>query len=304
MRPTKEEVQNAISILKSFDLKTVSYDDVRRQTDVLVMTGFFGAELPNHHYPIYRAVPTNPEKVQKHISEISYAPIDKQPQFNRASSNKHQIFYGAVMPEAKKLDEITAAIEVSGITSDSFADDKDVYLAIGQWFTKVDIMPIAILGIHSKLAENNKDAIVMRKVFGEIVEKFRHEGGDAADLAAKYMSDEFEKKVGEGENWNYKITAAYGDKLFESGFGVITYPSVKAEGKAFNIAIHKDVVDKGLYINVAVISRLMKRNKQVVSDYWLQCPKINDDGLIRWNDVPFGVRMSAPDVEYLLSKNE
>lgn len=284
MGVTKSEITEAITKLKSFDLKHTDFQIIKKHTDILVMAGCFGAEFKKYHQPIFRGRVVKPDKVFHHVNQISYPPKIESTTltYNRLSTNKFQIFYGAMMPQEKRIDQITAMIEVGSIIADDFNGDEE-YIQIGRWAVR-EAFPIAILGLHSHLASENTNAQELKKNHIELVETFGQEG-ELVNIVAEFMSHEFSKKVEKGNEWEYKISAAYGDGLFEAGIKAIQFPSVKAEGKSFNIALHRDIVDSSMEIEIAAITRLRKINEEIFIDWFLYSEKISE-GIFRWREPP------------------
>ncbi|HMK59062.1 MAG TPA: hypothetical protein VK462_08395, partial [Nitrososphaeraceae archaeon] len=266
------------------NLKTTDYVEIRRHTDVLVKAGFLGANFPKYHQPIYRGRVVRPDNVFHEVSKISYPPkSDPADQsFNRLSTNKFQVFYGAMMPQERRLDQITAMIEVGSILEKSFSGEEE-YIQIGMWSVKEDFL-IAILVLHSKLAGANQQVQKMKEIHTDLTRTFNEEG-ELIEIVAEFMSHELSKKVEKGKEYEYKISAAYGDALFEAGIKAIQFPSVKAEGRSFNIVLHKDLVDKAMDIEVAAITRLRKINAEIIVDWFLQSPIIAD-GKFKWEVPP------------------
>lgn len=285
MTASKGEVLKAIDELKSFDLRIADYFEIKKRTDILVRSGFLGAFFPKYHQPIYRGRVVQPNNVFHEVSKISYPPKSDPSKlsFNRLSTNRFQIFYGAMMPQESRIDQITAMIEVGSITRDNFKDEDEEYIQIGRWGVK-EGFNLAILGLHSELANRNTQAQETKKIHKNLTGKLK-EDGETIEIVAEFMSHEFSKKVESGNEWQYKISSAYGDAIFETGIEAIQFPSVKADGKSHNIAIHKNLVDNAMEIEVAAITRMRKINKDIIVDWFLQSPTISE-GKFRWKEPP------------------
>lgn len=55
---------------------------------------------------------------------------------NRASSNKHQVFYGAIPTPDFGDSKVAAVLEIDNIRNDDFPEDEYEYIAMGMWFVK------------------------------------------------------------------------------------------------------------------------------------------------------------------------
>jgi hypothetical protein len=154
---------------------------------------------------------------------------------------------------------------------------------LGQWIVKKPFI-VASLGLHSNIAKVNQQAQDMLSFHNEACDSL-DERGRAVEAVGKFLSREFSKKVKNEKE--YLISAAYGDILFQRGIGGILFPSVKADGKSFNIALRNDVVDDCLELRVAAVPRSQKFGKQIIVDWYLQSPTIID-GNFKWEDPETG----------------
>jgi hypothetical protein len=297
MAVSKSEVTKAIKGLKAIDLKTADYSEIKKRVDILVRAGFMVALFPKNHLPIYRGRVVKPESVFHDVSQLSYPPKSENSEltFNRLSSNKFQIFYGAMMPQETRLDQITAMIEVGSIMRADFSADEE-FIQLGMWQV-TDDFTIALLGLHSTLASANVHAQEMKRNHKNLTDSL-NEAGELIEIVAEFMSHEFSKKVEKGNEWEYKISAAYGEALFEAGVKAIQFPSVKAEGRSFNVALHKDLVDNAMQIEVAAITRLRKINKEIIVDWFLQSPTISN-GRFRWEEPPSSAVTGEPEMRLI-----
>src|SRR5689334_4341506 len=121
MLPSIEEVKEILAYLKSVDLMTIEYSEIRKRTDILVKVGFMGVEFPEYgnkyRLVIYRGrVLKDVSNLFVRVDQISYPPLSEDGNstltLNRASTNKFQTFYGAVEMDDPQLDQLTAMVEV------------------------------------------------------------------------------------------------------------------------------------------------------------------------------------------------
>lgn len=253
-----EEVQTAVNRLKALDLKTASYNEVRTHTDVLVNCGFSMAGFPRDK-AVYRGrVVEPPHERYNYVHEISYAPIAKKNsiiRYNRLSTNRFQIFYGVPTSQMERFDQLIALLEVGSISEDN--NVKEELIQIGGWKMKADIR-IAVVGVTGDIPFENVFARELQKFHLKGVSELK-QGREQIEMVDQFMSHEFEKKVKKGNEWEYKISAAYGDGVFEVGYrydiGGILFPSMKAKKRELNIAFHSDVVDSAMEIFASAVTR-------------------------------------------------
>jgi hypothetical protein len=304
-RPTIEEIDQAISYLKSVDLNAVDYGDVKKRTDTLVSFGIAANLIPKGQQSIYRGrVVDSINSIHKRVRNISYPPKSKGPiTYNRASTNKYQIFYGAVHGNIalQQLGALTTMIEVGSIMDDDNTADLE-YVTVGRWSIE-RTLPIAVVGIHSTLAEAHPSVPDMKSGYLELIENDPQFHQTYLKIQ-QFVSSEFSKKVSKNNTHEYKISAAYGEGIFELGFAALIFPSVKAEGKVFNIALSKWAVAKFLKPKVAAVVQLKKIAQQEISvGIFLQSPIIHKWGKFEWKDPPSIGRILSPYQENQLLKS-
>jgi hypothetical protein len=281
-----EDVYKTIADLENTNFGSTDFGDIKKKVDLLIRCGFMMVEVPEGKI-IYRGRlwDIEKDKVYTSRSEISFPPIAKSGSFslNRASSNLFQVFYGAVGTPDMEAAEVVALTEICHITEDDFPDGTFEYVVIGQWIVKKPFV-VASLGLHSDMAKANQQAQDMLKFHDEACGAL-DERGKAVEAVGKFLSREFSKKV--QTEREYMISAAYGDILFQRGIGGILFPSVKADGKTFNVALRNDLVDDCLELRVAAIPRSQKFGKQVIVDWYLQSPTIVG-GKLKWEEPDTG----------------
>lgn len=280
-----DDLKKILSDLEATSLKNESFDSVKDKVETLVRCGFMVVTFPVGKY-IYRGRVWDIEKpVYKVKSEISYPPVfdDTTLVLNRASSNKFQVFYGAIPTPDLDQAHLVAMTEVTNIFDQDFYEEYE-YVVIGQWFVKKEFT-IATLALHSEIAKVNRQAQEMLTFHSGICKQLQ-ERGDLIESVARFLSKEFTKKVSKGSEHEYMISAAYGDTLMELGIPGVMFPSVKGDGMTFNIALHKEIVDDCIDLNLAAISRSQKIRDDVFIDWYLQSTFIDREGKLKWEEPP------------------
>lgn len=229
-------IKGRISGLKSLDLKCANFEQIKVLLAPLVECGFDCLVFPRGH-SIFRGRPMPIDKTYTNISEISYPKKGKAEDYKRASSWNHQVFYGAVyrMDKETQVGHVVATLEISKIYTKSFTDPWEL-IALGRW-TATEDLRVAVVGLKSVFSENNPEALVIEGIQAELLEKLPPAFKEIRGEILKFLAEEFTRKV--RNNYDYKISAAYCDLIFELGIDAIMFPSVQAEGLSFNIAIKK-----------------------------------------------------------------
>jgi hypothetical protein len=275
-----KEVQTAINHLMALDLKTASYNEVRKHTDVLVNCGF-SQTLFIKEFGVYRGrVVDSPEERYEFVKQISYPEDNSVMRYNRLSSNKFQVFYGVPTSHQPKLDQLIALIEVGSIADDEHINQE--LIQVGGWKMKQNVL-VAAVGMTDVPYENAYGRKLRDHHLKHISEM---ENGKQLEMVDEFMANEFSKKVKKGNEWQYKISAAYGDGVFELGLphniGGIVFPSVKAGKKELNIAFHRNVVDTAMEIFASGVIRSTKlSNSKIWNDYIHICTTFSN-GKFNW----------------------
>lgn len=288
------EVLKSLKELKDISLSGADYDTLKKKIKLLVQCGFMAVTFPENKI-IYRGREWDPanQTVYKAQSEISYPPVAESSSklsLNRASSNKFQVFYGAVGTPDFDAAQVIAMTEICKVIEDDFPDDQEEFIVLGQWIVRKEFT-VASIALHSEIAKLNRQAGEMLTVHAEICNELKGKG-KLIEEVAKFFSNEFSKKVETSNSHEYILSAVYGDLLLELGVPGILFPSVKSDGKAFNVALHKDVVDECLELRVAAISKSFKKGKQIFTGWYLASPEVKE-GKIQWIEPPASAQIGS-----------
>jgi hypothetical protein len=255
----------------------------------------------NQHL-IYRGVIYHIEEpIFTNSSRISYRKIKGEGlahlRLNRASTNKFEVFYGAFPIPGVDDVILPAIVEIDSIRENDFPEEEYEYVAIGEWFVRMPFV-VAAVGMHSDLAGNNEWAKNIVKFDRQFCDQFEH--GEFILEVMNFMGVEFSRTITKEQDYLYKISAAYGDSLFEAGVEGILYPSVQTGGKSINIAVRGDVVDHCLDINLCGIVKGAKISSNIFYGWHLQCPRINGQE-IKWEIPPSNGQIWQADLRIFRS---
>jgi hypothetical protein len=159
--------------------------------------------------------------------------------------------------------------------------------------------------MHSEIAKNNQWARSFVVNDNELFSLSKN--SDFIKEVTQFIGSEFGETVPPGQDHLYKISAAYGDGLFDLGIGAIIFPSVQMIAKTFNVAIRSNLVnDQYIDIEVAAVIRGSKIGKEIIWGWYILCPRVYEDDL-KWEETPPTSRISQNDLEkiskdYLLKK--
>jgi hypothetical protein len=184
-------------------------------------------------------------------SELSFKPQEYNTTYQRASSPYQTMFYATAIPDKIEPGELDN-MRIIGIAETIPLlrnKEKSGYLKIsfGKWYVHEEINLIAIIHKDTYYHESNFTK--------ELVESFKDFSNNVPDeLAQKslkiqtYLAEEFAKKDIRGD-YDYMISAIFTEFVIKQGFDGVIYPSVRVDGKGFNIAITPESSKKlGLYV--------------------------------------------------------
>jgi len=293
-----EEGKRALDFLRNADLEKTEFEEIKKKTDILVRCGFAAGDFAPLSHWIFRGVVLKVEEIPsvKKVGRISYRPKNAKDLFslNRASSNRHEVFYGGIPTPDFRDAHVAAILEIDNIRNINFPEDDYEYIGLGLWFVKKPFL-VASLGMNSTIAENNQWARSMANFENEFCETI--ENGTFINDVSKFMASEFGKEIPAGMDHLYKISAAYGDSLFDVGVGGIMYPSLQTKGKSFNIAIKGNMIDAGyIDIEAAAIIRGMKAKDKIYWGWFLHCERVYGDEL-NWVEPPSFTQITGNDLE-------
>src|SRR5258708_38003289 len=88
------------------------------------------------------------------------------------------------------------------------------YIAMGRWIVKQPFL-VASIGMHSQMAKSTTWA---RKLAEFEIKSFEsHQHGDLLKDISAFMGYQLSRKVSKDQQHLYKISAAFGDSLFDLG---------------------------------------------------------------------------------------
>ncbi len=195
------------------------------------------------------------------------------------------IFYGAISSSEICQARVTAVAEVSSLFRNGpCASLEDELHTISVWEVVKDMRMVEIV-LSDDAMKSNKD---VQKRFEEQRDFLKNKRTEDIDLYLdflRFISNEFSKKVKEGEDWSYKISAAYSSLVLERpGVDGIIYPSVQTVYKGFNVTVKPENVDEYLRVRVLktqIFRRIGSEMELLSGDK--KCTKPNSMPLI-WED--------------------
>jgi len=260
------EVTNPIQKLKELTLSKYPVDEINK---IMKEFGKFGVVLMTLHEgkSIIRARPNEGNETFKTVSEISYKPAKFNTTFQRASTPNTTMFYGCVVPEniaEGELDNarVTSIFEASKLYRQGIENGEEK-ITFSRWPVTKDIPLIAIV-YHKDFINNSSHTNELHTAYQKFLQSNPNDIVNS-NAVTEYLASEF-AKIETPHDYDYLISALFTEVALQQGFAGVYYPSVRAEGKGFNVAIHPDFVDNNMIPIVAGECSLYKKAKHIVLD--------------------------------------
>lgn len=218
---------------------------------------------------VYRARPNENDEIFEKVSDLSFLPSYKNKKYKRASTPSNTMFYGAILSEEIKEGEIsdnriTGCFECVDFLRDLLKKiDGEQRITFGSWIVTKDIPLVAIVF--------DKELVNKSSYFSQVnadFEKFITQYPDLKDKSKNiynYLASEFSKKQTKNE-YDYLISALFTVRALERGMKGVLYPSVRADGVGYSVAIHPDTVISSMKMIAAEECTVYKKGDQVIVD--------------------------------------
>lgn len=168
--------------------------------------------------------------------------------FQRASIYRESVFYAAGSDNGQiAYSDLIAMVETSKLHREEHQKGRE-RIAVSHWRLKRDINMALIchpkVFVDSRRGEPLND---MQKHYQRLLPTFPRQAiVKEFDSLAEFMAGQFAKKVPEGQNHEYMISAYFAHNCFDTEEGIL-YPSVQTQGHlGFNVAIRPDVKEDAL----------------------------------------------------------
>lgn len=210
---------------------------------------------------IFRVRPNEPESERFETrSQLSYRPEKYNIDFQRSSTPNETMFYGSIVPEKLAPTDIdigraTACFEAAKTFRNNWFSSIEK-ITFSRWEVIQDINVVMIaysppfLRVGSILTELNED---FRKQIGE----FDPDLLKKALVINEFIGYEFSKNTIRGD-YDYLISALYTDIMVRNGFDGVFYPSVKSDGRGYNLCLTKNCADSNLRLIAAGEGTIVK----------------------------------------------
>ena len=209
-------------------------------------------------------------------SELSYKPQRFNTTYQRASTPRQTMFYGSVLPEHLLLGELQAERIISVSESSTLlrnAHQPSVnsipppeVITFGRWVVTDDI-PLVALCYYPPLLERNSLGRQLYAEFEQGSETYPEPLRSHTRAVNKFFAEQFAKPSHLfSSHQEYMFSALFAERVVEQGLAGVYFPSVKAEGLGFNVAISPDYADRCLRLDAVLEYHLHQNEKRFMLD--------------------------------------
>ncbi|NVK65700.1 MAG: hypothetical protein HWE22_13995 [Flavobacteriales bacterium] len=256
-------IDEIINKLKSLDLSTYPKEEIEALFNQL---GMIGSIVVTYHKgkSVIRARPNYDGEHFTEKSQLSFKPPRFNTTYQRASTPNTTMFYATSIPDKIKDGELDNARVIGVAETIPLLRDKErsgyQKISFGRWVVEEDIDLVAIVHKESYLKESSYTR-ELKEAYDEFSVQAPKEIMEKSLKFHTYLADEFSKEE-INEDYDYMISAIFSELITKRGFDGVIYPSVRAGGKGFNIAITPEATKK-LKLRVAGESTVYKRKEEV-----------------------------------------
>jgi len=255
-----ETLYKTLNKLSRLDLQKYPVIEIEKYLSEIGTTAQIGYTLhPGNS--ILRARPNKADsEIFKTRSQLKYRPQVYNTTFQRASTPNETMFYGSVVPEQTATTDIDnaraiACFEAASTFRNNFFSSIEK-ITFSRWEVIQDINLVMVAYSPNFLRQGS--------ILTELNQTFQNEVGSINPellkrslIANEFLSQQFSKATIR-EDYDYLISAIYTDQIVKQGFDGVFYPSVKADGRGYNVCLTKDCTDTKLKLHAAGEGKIIK----------------------------------------------
>jgi hypothetical protein len=263
--PPVKDLQQTLKMLKETNLNKVSYMKIVHTliNDIVIIPSC----IAKFHQggPIYRARINKTGEVFTSENDLSYrTDIDKISRFGRANIPHQSMFYGAFESEEVAYPRIVNLFETSELFRNPTEDDGEFIMTVGKWKAKKEFKVIEMVFSKGNI-QNVPEIKRAYKYQKALMRKDHPDQIEQIESVLEFFSNEFAKKNIRCDS-DYKISSAYSNLVLSQTTDVhgVTYPSVRTDYKANNIALFPDSVEYFLKLEIVGMFKITKNGNNAL----------------------------------------
>lgn len=273
-----DDYKIAISTLKSLDLKLADHGLIDGLLRHLLPFGAIKMTL-HKRKTIFRARPNEENKTYNKRADVTFKPAEYNTEYQRASTPNQTMFYGGIIPDNIKEDELNVARIISSFETSyllrNICGDGEQKLTFSKWEVTQDI-PLLAICYHKDYVQNSSHTKELYEKHQAMTSELTPQMRDKTLEVTEFLAGEFAKEVKKHEEFNYKISAIFTELSLKSETKGVYYPSHKIKGAGYNVSISPDVSTNSLKLVAAGECTIYKRGDRIGIDNETFC-KIDDE---------------------------
>ena len=283
-----------ISQLKRLDLSKYPRQEIK---SLIGKLGQFGVIKMMLHpgKVLIRARPNVGDEKFNVRNQLSYKPAEFNKTYQRASTPSQTMFYAGTIPDDIQKGErdnarMIASLEASNLLRDLDAEGEQT-ITFSKWVVTKDI-PLMAICYRKDFTEKSSHTKELYEEYQKQILTQDKEMQEKSVAITQFFAEEFGKNISNNApDYNYMISAVFTEIIVKLRRGIegVYYPSVRADGMGYNVAISPEYADNTLKLVAVGECKMYKKNKNTIVDNETVC-LIDDDSK------PFDLKPVSPEI--------
>lgn len=240
------EIDEIIERFKKMDRSTYPHEEIRQLFNQL---GPMVHMSVSYHKgkSLMRARPNYGDEEFRTKKEFSFKPQELNKKYQRASTPNKTMFYATTIGDKLEPGELDNMRVIGMVETIPFLRDPSIEkgyqkISFGRWEVIDDIHLLAIIHKDSYHGERG----FIRELYDDYINNLSSappEIQERSQKFLKFLAEEYGKDT-ISNDYDYLFSAIYSEMAVNKGIDGILYPSVRAEGKGFNVALTPEATKK------------------------------------------------------------
>lgn len=240
------DIDTIIEGFKKLDLSTYPHEEIRRLINQL---GPLAHMSVSYHKgkSLMRARPNYGDEQFRTKKEFSFKPQEYNKTYQRASTPFKTMFYATTIADKLEPGELDNMRVIGLVETIPFLRDPSIEkgyqkISFGRWEVIDDIHLLAIIHKDSFHGESS----FIRELYDDYINNLSSAPPEIRERSQKFLSflaEEYGKENISNDS-DYLISAVFSEMTVNKGFDGILYPSVRAVGRGFNVALTPQATKK------------------------------------------------------------
>lgn len=250
--------------LQNLDLKANPYNEAKELIKLLFNRFAVMSFTLHKGKEITRARPNKEGEVFKKVTDLSFKPQQYNEAYQRASTPVKTMFYGGCLPANNKDEEMSSA-RIIGLAEACLLFrtsnlDGEQTMTFGLWKVTNDI-PLIALCYYEDFIQRSAHTDELFTQYQTGLGALNDEDQKRSIMITDFFAKEFAKD-NITDPHDYLLSAIFTEVAIENGFAGVYYPSVRVDGRGFNVAITPEYTKRCLRLIAVMQSRLYKLGKK------------------------------------------